>query len=107
MIESEPARLERLRANTGQLHRSARRAGLRSSGTFLPVLRVEFPTFDEARRLSAALHGEGIFAPAIDYPGVGEGGGVRVAVTREHTAAEIRRLEETLVRHLPEAPGAE
>ena len=108
VIESEPERLERLRANTGQLHRSARRAGLRSSGTFLPILRIELPTHDDARRLSAALHVEGIFAPAISYPGAGAGGLVRAAVTSEHTAAEIRRFEETLVRHLPEAPaGAE
>ncbi|MEM1452559.1 MAG: pyridoxal phosphate-dependent aminotransferase family protein [Planctomycetota bacterium] len=101
IVESEPARRERLTANTGQLHRSARRVGLRSSGTFMPVLRIELETVQAARELSAALHVEGIYAPAIRYPGSEGDGVVRAAVTSEHTAAEIRRLEETLARHLP------
>ncbi len=103
LIDEEPERLERLRANIGQLHRTARRVGLRSTGTFLPVLRIEMETEDDARRLSAALHVEGIFAPAIRYHGTGGKGLVRCAVSSEHTAAELRRLEETLVRHLPES----
>jgi len=112
VIESEPARLERLRANTGALHRSARRLGLRSSGTFLPILRLPFDSDEDARRVSAALHVEGIFAPAIRYvdslPGPDGAppaprGIIRLAVTSEHTAEELRRLEETLARHLPEA----
>jgi len=104
LIEAEPERLERLRANIGQLHRTARRVGLRSTGTFLPVLRIEMESEDDARRLSAALHVEGIFAPAIRYHGASTRGPVRCAVTSEHTAAELRRLEETLIRHLPEPP---
>ena len=61
-----------------------------------------FVTSDEdaARRLSAALHVEGLFAPAIRYQGAS--GLVRCAVTSEHTAADLRRLEEALTRHLPE-----
>ena len=106
LIDAEPERLERLRANIGQLHRSARRVGLRSTGTFLPVLRIPTESEDAARRLSSALHVEGIFAPAIRYHGASEQGLVRCAVTSEHTAAELRRLEEALVRHLPEdSPG--
>lgn len=106
LIDAEPERLERLRANVGQLHRSARRVGLRSTGTFLPVLRITMESEDAARRLSSALHVEGIFAPAIRYHGATRQGMVRCAVTSEHTAAELRRLEEALVRHLPEgSPG--
>ncbi|MBL6755538.1 MAG: pyridoxal phosphate-dependent aminotransferase family protein [Planctomycetes bacterium] len=106
LIDAEPERLERLRANVGQLHRSARRVGLRSTGTFLPVLRITMESEDAARRLSSALHVEGIFAPAIRYHGATGQGMVRCAVTSEHTAAELRRLEEALVRHLPEgSPG--
>ena len=101
VIDEEPDRMERLRANTGQLHRSARRIGLRSTGTFLPVLRIELPTFEDARRVSASLHVEGIFVPAIRYPGANADGLLRVAVTSEHTSSEIRRLEEALMRHLP------
>ncbi|MEM9802982.1 MAG: pyridoxal phosphate-dependent aminotransferase family protein [Planctomycetota bacterium] len=101
VIDAEPERLERLRANTGQLHRTARRAGIRSSGTFLPILRIELAKEEDAKRLSAALHVAGIYAPAIRYPGLDGEGVVRLAVTSEHTAAEIRRLEETLVEHLP------
>lgn len=104
VIDAEPERLERLRANVGQLHRTARRVGLRSTGTFLPVLRILTESEDAARRLSSALHVEGIFAPAIRYHGTTEQGLVRCAVTSEHTAAELRRLEEALVRHLPETP---
>jgi len=100
VIDEEPERLERLRANVGQLHRTARRVGLRSTGTFLPVLRIELESEDAARRLSAALHVEGLFAPAIRYQGAS--GLVRCAVTSEHTAADLRRLEEALTRHLPE-----
>ena len=88
----------------GQLHRTARRVGLRSTGTFLPVLRIITDSEDAARRLSSALHVEGIFAPAIRYHGASEQGLVRCAVTSEHTAAELRRLEDALVRHLPESP---
>jgi len=104
LIDAEPDRLERLRANVGQLHRTARRVGLRSTGTFLPVLRIITDSEDAARRLSSALHVEGIFAPAIRYHGASEQGLVRCAVTSEHTAAELRRLEDALVRHLPESP---
>lgn len=105
VLESEPGRLERLRANTGQLHRSARRLGIRSTGTFLPVLRVDLASEEEARRVSAALHVEGLFVPAIRYPGTGGSGFLRIVVTSEHTAAEVRRLEEALLAHLPGAAG--
>ncbi len=105
LIDAEPERLERLRANVGQLHRTARRVGVRSTGTFLPVLRIVTESEDAARRLSSALHVEGIFAPAIRYHGATEQGMVRCAVTSEHTAAELRRLEDALVRHLPERPA--
>ncbi|QDV07049.1 8-amino-7-oxononanoate synthase [Planctomycetes bacterium Poly30] len=103
IIESEPQRLERLRANTGQLHRSARRIGAAApSGTFFPVLVLKFETSQEAERLSAALHVAGLFAPAIHYPTAGAGGTIRIAVNSEHTAADLRRLEETLEEHLTE-----
>ena len=105
LIDAEPERLERLRANIGQLHRTARRVGLRSTGTFLPVLRIELPSEDDARRLSAALHVEGIYAPPIRYHGSGEGGLVRCAVSSEHTAGDLRRLEDALERHLPDRAG--
>lgn len=105
LIDAEPERLERLRANVGQLHRTARRVGVRSTGTFLPILRIVTESEDAARRLSSALHVEGIFAPAIRYHGATEQGMVRCAVTSEHTAAELRRLEDALVRHLPERPA--
>ena len=101
LLESEPERLQRLRANTGQLHRTARRVGLGSTGTFLPILRIQFPDELEARRLSSALHVDGIFAPALRYPGAESEGTVRIAVTSEHTAHDLRRLEEALIRHLP------
>lgn len=103
LLDSEPERLDRLRANTGQLHRTARRVGIRSTGTFLPILRIELVDEAEARRLSAALHVEGIFAPTLTYPGARSTGVVRVAVTSEHTAHDLKRLEEALVRHLPES----
>lgn len=99
ILQSEPERLERLRANTSQLHLTARRIGLTTTGTFFPVLRISFDAAEESKRLSAALHVEGVYAPSIDYFGAGS---IRIAVTSEHTAADIRRLEECLVRHLPE-----
>lgn len=105
IIESEPERLTRLRANTGQLHRSARRIGAAvESGTFFPVLVLHFDTEKEAEALSAALHVAGIFAPALQYPTATQAGTVRIAVNSEHTSAEIRRLEETLEEHLGSAP---
>lgn len=101
IIESEPDRLTRLRANTGQLHRSARRIGAAvETGTFFPVLILQFDTPQEAARLSAALHVAGIFAPAVQYLAADKKGTVRIAVNSEHTSAEIRRLEETLEEHL-------
>lgn len=108
IIEQEPERLERLRANTGQLHRSARRIGAAAaSGAYFPVLVLDFDTPQAADRLSAALHVEGIFAPAIQYPTATAGGTVRIAVNSEHTAADIRRLEETLESHLSQGDGDE
>ncbi len=101
ILDTEPDRLTRLRANTGQLHRSARRIGAAvEAGTFFPVLILQFDTAQEAERVSAALHVAGIFAPAIQYPHATQKGTVRIAVNSEHTAAEIRRLEETLEEHL-------
>ena len=50
---------------------------------------------------SSALHVDGIFAPALRYPGAESGGTVRIAVTSEHTSHDLRRLEEALIRHLP------
>lgn len=101
LLAAQPERLERLRANTGQLHRTARRVGVRSTGTFLPILRIPFDDYEQARGLSAALHVEGIFGPAMRYPGAPSGGIVRLAVTSEHTAHDLRRLEDALVSHLP------
>ena len=98
ILESEPERLERLRANTGALHRTARRVNVRSTGTFFPVLRIELDSPQATRGLSAALHVEGIFAPVVEYFGTGV---LRLAVNSEHTAADLRRLEESLERHLP------
>ncbi len=102
VIDAEPERLERLRANVGQLHRTARRLGLGSRGTYLPVLRVETDSEAAAQRLSAALHVEGLYAPAIRYHGADAGGVVRCAVTSEHTASDLRRLEDALARHVTE-----
>lgn len=97
IIDAEPDRLESLRANTGQLHRSARRIGASApSGTYFPVLRLEFDTQQEAQSVSAALHVNGIHAPAIEYPTASSRGTIRIAVNSEHTAAEIRRLEGAL-----------
>jgi len=108
VLEREPGRLERLTANTGALHRMARRLGLVPRGTFLPILRLVVPPEREAEgppgaalaALAAGLAAAGVYAPVIHYPGSPSAGQLRVTVCSEHTDADLSRLEAALGEHL-------
>jgi len=109
ILAREPERIERLTANTGALHRMARRLGLVPRGTFLPVLRLAVAAADEAARglapgttfdaLQRALAAAGLFAPVIAYPGIA-GAQLRVTVSSEHTSDDLAQLEAVLAEHL-------
>jgi 7-keto-8-aminopelargonate synthetase-like enzyme len=109
ILAREPERVERLTANTGALHRMARRLGLVPRGTFLPVLRLGVDAADEAGQgiapgatlpaLQRALRVSGVFAPVIDYPGQA-GAQMRLTVCSEHTSDDLAQLEALLAEHL-------
>lgn len=102
ILRREPERVERLTANTGALHRMARRLGLVPRGTFLPVLRlgVEGVGEDPLLALQRGLVAAGFFAPLLRYPGQ-RGAQLRFTVTSEHTSDELAALEVALSEHLP------
>jgi len=130
LLETEPERVERLTANTGALHRAARRLGLMPRGTFLPVLRLgevelEDPAdathdpahtdveTDAARTESVAQDGArdvlGALAQALRSAGLFaplirypgvRGAQLRITVSSEHTSDHLALLERTLADHL-------
>jgi 7-keto-8-aminopelargonate synthetase-like enzyme len=110
ILAREPQRVERLTANTGALHRMARRLGLVPRGTFLPVLRLGVDQAEASARgqtpgatlvaLQRALRVAGVFAPVIDYPGQAAAQ-LRVTVCSEHTSDDLAQLEAVLAEHLP------
>lgn len=115
VLEREPKRVERLAANTGALHRLARRLGLVPRGTFLPILRLvaePSPAADlgvgvgvgDLVSLARGLAAHGIFAPVIRYPGAPDQ--LRLTVCSEHTDVDLAALERALGEHLTPAVRA-
>lgn len=96
VLQGEPERVERLHANVAQLHQIGRRLGHTPRGSFLPVLPLPGADPEEGDRRVAALRARGLFVPLVHYPGAPEGGALRIAVSSEHTSADLRRLEEAL-----------
>ncbi|MEZ6016563.1 MAG: pyridoxal phosphate-dependent aminotransferase family protein [Planctomycetota bacterium] len=106
VLQRDAERVERLRANTGALHRMARRLGCAPRGTFLPVLRLVLEgdaAASDARltELSDALRHDALYAPVIRYPGGGPAAQMRLTVCSEHTGDELARLEAALSEHMP------
>ena len=100
-LQAEPERIERLHANVAQLHRIGRRLGVPPRGSFLPVLALPAASAEAGERLEQALAERGLFVPFVRYPATGEQGVLRVAVSSEHTSADLRRLEAALSECLP------
>ena len=100
-LASEPERVERLRANTGALHRMARRLGLAPRGTYLPILRLEADDAATVEGLVDSLGEHGVFTPVLRYPGMTSAAGLRLTVCSEHTAEDLARLERALDGALP------
>ncbi len=101
VVQREPERRERLTANAALLHQLGRRLGLRRSAVPLPVLSLPVPSDEEGALITAELHDRGIFVPHVHYPGAPEAGALRIAVTSEHDASDLRRLEEALAELVP------
>lgn len=95
-LQAEPERIERLHANTRQLHQIGRRLGRPLRGSFLPVLPLAVESVEAGTRAHTALRRAGLFVPFVRYPGDAAEGVLRLAVTSEHTAADLRQLEEAL-----------
>lgn len=96
VIVREPERIERLHANTSQLHRIGRRLGIEPRGSFLPVLVLPVEGVAEGQEVHATLRERGLFVPFVLYPGAPDRGAFKISVTSEHTAADLRRLEQAL-----------
>ena len=96
VLQREPERLERLHANTAWLHRIGRGLGLEPRGSFLPVLQLPVRDAEEGERRARALADRGLLVPFVQYPGTPGEGVLRATVGSEHTAADLRRLEDAL-----------
>ena len=100
VLQSEPERVERLRANSAQLHQLGRRLGLDTGDPLLPVLAIPVQDPADGPAVEDGLRERGLFVPSVCYPGTPEPGLLRVAVNSEHTAAQLLRLERALAELL-------
>lgn len=116
VFESDPARLQRLRANAARLRETFLALGLPVSDFENPVFPFTLASPARMRSAHEALLSAGLLVPFIQYPGgpadfgsnrtfehsgesAGETGGyLRLALTAEHTRAEIDRLAGELAK---------
>ena len=101
-LDSDPSRLSRLRANIAELRSRFAELGLRSPELDLPVFPFTLDSIERMQRVHADLIESGILAPYIRYPdGMDDRRGYfRVALSAEHTRADIDRLASALGRAL-------
>jgi len=96
LLEREPQRLERLRANIERVRAALQRAGIPAHSLPLPVFAWKAATPEEGDRIHARLRERGVLVPHVHYPD-GLGSYFRLAVSAAHDAAAIERLENALV----------
>lgn len=101
----EPTRVEQLRANV--LHF---RAALRERGFAIPahlpspVLALPIRETERARALADALLERGLIVPHLeDYPGLGPGGLLRVAIFATHRTDQLDSLADAMAELIPSA----
>ena len=96
VLQAEPERVERLRANSAHLYQIGRRLGLESGHPLLPVLAIPVQDASAGQATHDGLRERGLFVPLLRYPGGPQGALLRAGITSEHTAADLSRLERAL-----------
>ncbi|MFO1008458.1 MAG: pyridoxal phosphate-dependent aminotransferase family protein [Planctomycetota bacterium] len=101
VLEGEPERRERLRANVARVAREFARLGLPVSGFENPVATFSLPSAAAMERAHAELLDAGLLVPFVQYPD-GLGGYLRIALSSEHAQdhvdALVRGVERVLAR---------
>ena len=100
IVQREPQRVARLRANISQLAAALKAAGVGFESRNTPIFAFTLESEHRMRRLHADLLSDGILAPLISYPGGPAACYFRLSVSSEHTTEEIDRLTAALFRRL-------
>lgn len=99
IVESEPARRERLRRISGRVRRSARSAGFEvpASAAETPIVPLVVGEAARAIELASRLESTGVYAPAIRPPSVAPGSArVRLSLHAELTDEQIDCVERAI-----------
>jgi len=96
ILESEPERVRRLRAHAARLSTLGKRLGLDIPDHQGPVLALPVEDQPTGKQLETQLAAKGLFIPWTEYGG--GPGALRVAVSSEHTSADLTLLEEVLLQ---------
>jgi 8-amino-7-oxononanoate synthase len=110
LLDREPQRVERLRANAAALRDGLRAEGFDVSGSTTQIVPIVVGDPEQAMRMCELALEDGVFAQAIRPPTVPEGTSrLRLAVMGAHTREELRDAARTLARAARRAglrPGA-
>jgi 8-amino-7-oxononanoate synthase len=99
LVQSEPQRVDRLRANADALRDGLRREGFDVSGSTTQIVPIVVGDPQQAMRMCELAIEDGVFAQAIRPPTVPDGTSrLRLAVMASHTRDELREAARTLGR---------
>ena len=99
LLESEPRRVEKLRANAETLRDGLAREGFDVSGAAAHVVPLVVGDAELACRMVDHALEQGVFAEAVRPPAVPEGTArVRLSVMASHTRPELRQAATALAR---------
>lgn len=103
IVENEPVRLDRLRANIARLRTRLASIGVpvRTDGPLIPIFAFVLDMPDRMARVHQSMLDEGILAPYIKYPNGPAETFFRVVVNAEHTPEQIDRLADAFARRIP------
>lgn len=103
LVEQEPQRLDRLRANITHLRSRLADVGmpLRADGALIPIFAFVLASPELMARIHTSMMDEGILAPYIKYPNGPAEMFFRIVVNAEHTREQIDRLADAFARRIP------
>lgn len=101
-LERDPTRLKRLRDNIARLRRHFSKLGLPAPAFDVPVFAFTLDSVERMEHAYKGLFDTGVLAPYIRYPdGMDDRRGYfRIALSAEHTGADIDRLAVELERQI-------
>jgi 8-amino-7-oxononanoate synthase len=99
LLEAEPRRVEKLRANGEALRDGLAREGFDVSGSDAHIVTLVIGDAERAQRIVDAAVEQGVYAEAIHAPAVPDGcARLRLAVMASHTRPELRDAARVLAR---------